>query len=69
METTTIKTKDLTELIRDVAEIKEMLLEQKDEMEETKLTDWAKEELEKARKRPEKDYTSLEEIKKRILQK
>ena len=55
----------LAQLARDITIIKKMLLEQKEEH----LTDWAKEELEAARKRPEKEYVSLEDVKKRALSK
>jgi hypothetical protein len=33
------------------------------------LTDWAKEELKKAREAPEEDYVSQEEVRKMILRK
>ena len=56
MENVNIKTEDLKKLIRDVTQIKEMLIEEKEkrEMEEIELTDWAKNELEEARKRKTK---------------
>lgn len=71
MENVNIKAKDLRKLIQDVSQIKEMLMAEKEEreMEEIELTDWAKSELEKARNRPEKEYVSLEDVKKRILSK
>lgn len=47
----------------DVALIKNAFLE------EGELTDWAKEELEEARKVPESECISQEEVKKKILQK
>ncbi len=55
---------DVRKLIRDVEQIKEMLVEAKEgkEMEEVELTDWAKEELEEARKTPEEEYVSLENL-------
>ena len=41
--------------MRDVAQIKEILMaEKEEEMEEIELTDWAKDELEEARKRKTK---------------
>lgn len=54
---------DIKKLMIDVALIKETLLN------EAELTDWAKEELEEARNRPEKEYVSLGDVKKRILSK
>lgn len=71
MENVSVKSEDLRKLLRDVAQIKQMLIAEKEErkMEEVELTDWAKEELEEARKRPESEYASLEEVKKRILSK
>jgi len=33
------------------------------------LSEWAKKEMEEARKRPEKDYVCLEDVKKRIVAK
>ena len=66
MENVNVSAEDLKKLIRDVAQIKEMLAEEKGEIE---LTNWAKEELEEARNRSEKEYVSLENVKKRILSK
>jgi len=66
MENINVSAEDLKKLIRDVAQIKEMLAEEKGEIE---LTNWAKEELEEARNRSEKEYVSLENVKKRILSK
>ncbi len=56
MENVNVKAEDLKKLIRDVAQIKEMLVTEKEEreMEEIELTDWAKKELEDARKRKTK---------------
>ena len=56
MENVNVKAEDLKRLIRDVAQIKEMLVAEKEErdMEEIELTDWAKNELEEARKRKTK---------------
>ncbi|MEK6880608.1 MAG: hypothetical protein AABY22_13410 [Nanoarchaeota archaeon] len=71
MENVNVKAEDLRKLIRDVAQIKEILIAEKEdrEMEEIELTDWAKKELEEARNRSEKEYVSLEDVKKRILSK
>lgn len=56
MENINIKADDLRKLMRDVTQIKEMLIAEKEEreMEEIELTDWAKNELEEARKRKSK---------------
>jgi len=56
MENVNIKAEDLKKLIIDVAQIKEMLIEEREEieMEEIELTVWAKNELEEARKRKAK---------------
>ena len=53
MENINIRAEDLKILMRDVAQIKEMLIAEKEEREmgEIELTDWAKSELEEARKR------------------
>ena len=69
METINVKAEDLKKLIRDVAQIKEMLIAEKEENEigEIELTDWAKKELEEARKR--KKTVSHEEVRKMILAK
>ncbi len=69
MENTNIPGKDITKLIKDVAQIKQMLLAQKekDNVEEKELTEWAKNELEQARKN--KDKLSSEEVKSMILTK
>jgi len=71
MENVSIKPEDLKKLIRDIAQIKEMLIAEREEkeMEEIELTDWAKKELEEARNRPEKEYVSLEDVKKKVLSK
>ena len=71
MENVNVKSEDLRKLIRDVAQIKEILIAEKKEreMEEIELTDWAKSELEEARNRSEKEYVSLENVKKRIFSK
>mgnify|MGYP001611208961 FL=1 len=51
-----VKADDLRKLMRDVTQIKEMLIAEKEEreMEEVELTDWAKNELEEARERKTK---------------
>lgn len=67
METVNIKAEDLKKLINDVEQIKEILLSEREEIEETELTDWAKEQLETARKTPHSEYISHEDVKKRIL--
>lgn len=58
---------DLKKLVRDVAQIKEMLIEEKEEreLEEVELTDWAKNELKEARSR--KTKISHAEAKKMLL--
>ena len=53
-----ISEEELRQLIQDVALIKNILLS------EGELTDWAKKELETARKTPESEYVSMEEIEK-----
>ena len=68
MENINLKSEDLKKLIKDVAQIKEMLAEER-EIKEIELTDWAKSELEEARNRSEKEYVSLENVKKRIFSK
>ena len=65
-ETESINAK-LTKLVRDVELIKEILLVEKEEMKEIELTDWAKKELEAARRR--KTKISHEEVKRRIFSK
>ena len=56
MENINVKTEDLKKLVRDVAQIKEILIAEKEEreMDEIELTDWAKNELEEARGRKTK---------------
>ena len=56
MESISVNAEDLRKLIKDVARIKEMLITEKEEreLEELELTDWAKNELEEARKRKAK---------------
>jgi hypothetical protein len=65
METIRVNAGDLKKLIREVAQIKEMLRAQQKETEEHELTDWAKNELDTARKRSKK--ISHEEAKKRLF--
>jgi len=52
--------KDLLKLMREVEQIKQMLISRGDD--EGELTDWAKEELERARSEPEDSYTHLEDL-------
>jgi len=56
MDNVNLKAEELKKLMSDVAQIKEMLIAEKEEreMEEIELTDWAKNELEKARSRKTK---------------
>tara|TARA_Y100000310_G_C20600424_1_gene772716 strand:- start:219 stop:422 length:204 start_codon:yes stop_codon:yes gene_type:complete len=63
METQIVNTEDINKIKTDLEIIKTLLL-QKDP--EGELSDWAKEELEKARSEPEENYTSLEDLKKEI---
>lgn len=60
---------DILKIRRDMEIIKKMLMSKMEEDSEGELTDWAKEELDKARKTPESQYVSLENVKKRILKK
>ena len=53
--------KDLEDLKRDMAIIKHILSE------EGKLSDYAKKELQEARKTPDSEYIKHEDLKKRIL--
>ena len=71
MENVKINAEDLKKLISDVAQIKKILLAEKEkgEMEEIELTNWAKNELKRARETPEERYIIHEEVKKRILAK
>ena len=56
---------DLKRLMVDVAMMKSILIPiEKDP--EGELSDWAKEELEKARAEPEESYTSLTDLRKEI---
>ena len=58
-----VNTEDLRQLIQDVAQIKNILLSG----EEVELTDWAKKELAEARKVPDSELLSSEEVKQMIL--
>ena len=68
MENVNVRAEDLKKLIKDIAQIKEMLIEIRKENEEIELTDWAKEELAEARKRPRSEKVSHEEVKRRMLE-
>jgi len=59
MENVNMNAEDLKKLVRDVAQIKEMLIEEKEEreLEEVELTDWAKNELKEARSRKNKNFS------------
>ena len=71
METTNTETPNpeyLKKLIEDVALIKEILFFNKNIKDpEGEISNWAKKELKEARETPEEEYVSLEEVKKRIL--
>ncbi len=54
----------LLKLVRDVEFIKCLLMSKVDD--EGKLSDWAKEELAKARDEPKENYISLEDLRKEI---
>ena len=56
MENINLKADDFNKLMKEIAQIKEMLIAQKEEreIEEIELTDWTKNELEEARKRKTK---------------
>lgn len=71
MESIRVNAEDLKHLIKEVSQIKEMLIAEKErkESEEVELTDWAKKELEESRKRSESESISLEDSKKKILSK
>lgn len=65
-----INSEELKQLIKDVALLKEILLSSVHrEDSEGELSDWAKAELEVARKTPISQYISHEEVKKRIFHK
>jgi hypothetical protein len=56
MKNINVNSEDLRKLMKDVAQIKEMLIAEKEkkEMEEIELTEWAENELDLARKRKTK---------------
>lgn len=60
-ETIEVSAKDILQIKKDIAFIKNQFTE------ETELTDWAKGELEKARKTPRSEYVSMKEIEKEFL--
>ena len=63
-----IDANDLRQLILDVKLMKEILLSGKLYYDyEGELSDWAKEELVKARETPDSEYISMEEIEKEFL--
>ena len=63
-----IKHEDIQRLIEDVEMLKDILLSNSNiEDPEGELTDWAKEELRKARATPRSQYISHDEVEKRIL--
>lgn len=64
IKTVHVRTTDLAQPKRDIAQIKKALLGEDDEGE---LTSWAKQELQKARAEPEENYISLEELEGEIL--
>jgi len=66
MEIKNIDPRDIKRLMEDVALIKKVLFINKEDP-EGELTPWAKKQLEIARKTPLLQYTSHEEVKKRIL--
>ncbi len=57
--------KDLDEIKKDLAFIKDILLLKRESDDEGELSDWAKKELSEARKRS--DYVSQQKVKKIIL--
>jgi len=69
MENVNVRSEDLKKLIKDVTQIKEMLIAEKEvkEMEENELTAWAENELEEARNRKAK--ISHEEARKMLFAK
>ncbi|MFH1586103.1 MAG: hypothetical protein ABIB79_05030 [archaeon] len=69
-ETINVKTQDIKELMADVEMIKAILLSHRPYPDpEGELTDWAKKELEEARKVPDSEMISHEEFEKRLLSK
>ena len=67
MESQNICNKDIEQIKIDIELIKGLLMPKIDE--EGELSDWAKNELKRARNTPESEYISFEEIKKRIKNK
>lgn len=63
MEVQSIKQEDIEKIKADLEIIKNFLLRKDPEGE---LSDWANEELRKARAEPEENYTSLEDLRKEI---
>ena len=61
-----IKKEDIKRIKSDLEIIKNLLLRKDPEGE---LSDWAKKALKEARARPESEYISLEEVKRKILAK
>ncbi len=61
-----IKKEDIERIKSDLEIIKNLLLRKDPEGE---LSDWAKKALKEARARPESEYISLEEVKRKILAK
>lgn len=57
----------LIKIARDMELIKGLLMPKVDD--EGELSEWAKQELERARNTPESEYISLDEVKKRIKNK
>lgn len=71
MENVNVDAGDLKRLIIEVNQIKKMLLAEKEkrEIEEIELTDWAKNELKRARETSEEKYIPHNEVKRIILAK
>ncbi len=63
MESKDIRAEDLKQLIRDVALIKNILIE------EGELSDWIKKELKEARQIPNSECTSQEKVREMIMKK
>jgi cell division protein FtsX len=68
MEIKSIGSQEIRKLMEDVALIKKVLFIKKEDP-EGELTEWAKKQLEIARKTPSSQYISHEEVKKRIFSK
>ncbi len=71
MEAVKVNAGDLKKLIKEVEQIREMLIAEREQrkMEEAELTEWAENELKTARETPEGEYISHEEVKKKVLAK